>query len=79
MAVSLLSRNMFIKLGIIKSCWWETLTLHETIGFSKSISEARENVNVFVSHLWLVFSAVCTYIQYFFDVMRNKLQTINIY
>ena len=45
------------------------------IFFQKSISEASENVNLFVSLLCLVSFGFCIYIQYFFDVVRNKLQT----
>ena len=47
--------------------------------FSTSISETSENVYLFVFISWLVSFGVCIYIQYFFDVVRNKLQTKNIY
>ena len=43
--------------------------------FKINIRGKRKNVNLFV----LVSYGVCIYIQYFFDVVRNKLQTINIY
>ena len=45
--------------------------------FSILISEPSENVYLFVSLLWLV--AFCIYGQYFIDIVRNKLQTVNIY
>ena len=63
----------------IKSCWLRILTLHEKNWMFQNLSEASENVNLFVSLWRLVFFAVCIYIQYLFDVVRNKLQTINIY
>ena len=47
--------------------------------FSTSISEASKIVYLFVSLSRLVSFGVCINIQYFFDVVRNKLQTINIY
>ena len=48
-------------------------------GFLTSIAETSENVYLFVSLSGYLFPfLVCIYIQYFFDVVRNKLQTINI-
>ena len=42
-------------------------------GFSTSISEEYENVYLFV------FFGVWIHIQNFFDVVRNKIQIINVY
>ena len=47
--------------------------------FSTLVLEPSENVNLFVSLLWLADFEVFNYIQYFIDVVRNKLQTVNIY
>ena len=62
-------------------CSWNSrvLILHEKriYNFSTWISEANENVYLFVSLLWLVSFGVCIYIQNFFDVVRMKLQAIN--
>ena len=43
------------------------------------VLEPSENVYLFVSILWLADFEVFNYIQYFIDVVRNKLQTVNIY
>ena len=40
------------------------------------MSKASENIYLFVCLLCLVSFGVCIYIQYFFDVVRNKFQTI---
>ena len=48
---------------------------HKNQDFSTSVSETSENVYLFVFISWLV----SFYTQYFFDVVRNKLQTISIY
>ena len=46
--------------------------------FSKSVSEASENVNLFVSLSRLVSFGVCIplylYIQYFLDIKRNNIK-----
>ena len=47
--------------------------------FSTSVSEANENVYLFVSLSRLVSIGVGIYMQYFLDVVRNKFQTTNIY
>ena len=47
--------------------------------FSTSISEASGNVYLFVSLSRFASFGVCSYIQYYFDVVRNKLQTIIIH
>ena len=47
--------------------------------FSTSVSEASENVYCFVFISLLISVGVCIYIKYFFNVVGNKLQTINIY
>ena len=47
--------------------------------FNMTLRETSENVYLFVFISWLVSFGVCIYVQYFFDVVRNKLQTINIY
>ena len=71
-----------------KCSWnWEKLKIVDkgfqlyinTQDFSTSISETTENVCLFVLILWLASFGVCIYIQYFFDVVGNKLQTRNIY
>ena len=46
--------------------------------FSISVLEWSENVYVFASISWLVSFGVYIYIQYLFDVVRDKFQTINI-
>ena len=58
------------------SCQEGTLTLHEgkKQDFSRPVSETSENVYLFVSFM----IGICMYLQRFFDVVRNKLQTINI-
>ena len=43
-----------------------------------SSSETSENLYLFVSLSWLVSFGVYIYMQYFFDVVRHELQTINI-
>ena len=52
------------------------LTLHEKHDFSTSLSETSEHVSLFLFHDWFPLEFV---FKYFFDVVRNKLQTINIY
>ena len=71
--------KMFIKPRKIKNCWYVILTLHEEQDFSTSISETSEIVYLFAFISWLLSFWVCIYIQYFFDMVRNKLQTIDIY
>ena len=56
----------------------ETLFNSEYKIFSTSISETSENVYLFVFISWLVSFGVCMYIQWFFDVVINKHQTISI-
>ena len=51
----------------------------EKKNFSTSISRTKENLYLFVLILWLICFRVIIYIQYFFDVVGNKLQTKNIY
>ena len=53
-------------------------SLHKKTGLSTSIPETSENAYLLVISR-LISSVVCIYIQYFFDVLRNKLQTTNIY
>ena len=47
--------------------------------FSTSVLAASENMDPFVFIPWMVSCGVGTYIQYYFDAVRNRLQTINIY
>ena len=47
-------------------------------GIINSTLETTENKYLFIFVPWLVSFGVCIYIQYFFYVVRNKLQTINI-
>ena len=42
----------------------------------QSVSEKRENIYLHVSYFRLVSFGVCSYVQYYFDVVRNELQTI---
>ena len=52
------------------------LTLHWKKYFPISISEKLENIYLFIFIsviLWLVSFALCIYLQYFFDIVRNKL------
>ena len=44
-----------------------------------NIRKKSENVYLLVFISRLVSFGVCIYVQYFSDVMRNKLQAINIY
>ena len=46
--------------------------------FKKQVSQHRyqKKVKMFVFILWLVSHEVCVHIQYFFDVLRNKVQEI---
>ena len=68
----LISKNVFIrKIGSHFNSTWKKGD------FSTSVSEANENVYLFVYRLWLVSFGVCIYVQYLFGVVRNKLQTIN--
>ena len=46
------------------------------LDFSTPVSQTSGNVYHFVSIWWLVSFGVCVYIQYFFDVVRKKFQTI---
>ena len=41
--------------------------------------QKQVKIYLFVCISWLVSFGVCIYIQYYFDVVRNKLQTTNIY
>ena len=42
----------------------------------QSVSEKRENIYLHLSYFRLVSFGVCSYVQYYFDVVRNELQTI---
>ena len=66
----LLLLKMFTKLRKNKICWEEIIN---------SALETTENGCLVILISWLVSLGVCIYIQYFFDVVRSKLQTINIY
>ena len=55
-------KNQKLLIGNFNSKW------KKQQDFSTSISEASENVYLFVSVLWLVFFGVSIYIQYFCDV-----------
>ena len=39
----------------------------------------QKQVKFFAFISWLVSFVVCIYIQYFFDVVRNKLRTVNVF
>ena len=70
----LISKNVFIRK--IESRFNSTWKKGD---FSTSMSEANENMYLFVYLLRLVSFGVCIYIHYLFGVVRNKLQTINTY
>ena len=61
------SENVFVKLRK-KGCSW---------GIFIFILKKQVKMLVFIS--WLVSFGVCIQMQYFYDAVRNKLQTINIY
>ena len=62
-----------------ENCWEGILTLHKKTGFFNINIRNCENVYPFAFISWLVSFWVCIYIPYFSNVLRNILQTINIY
>ena len=65
-----------MKLRKIKN-WREGIfTLHQQKR-DKWKSETSGNVYLFVIISWLISFEVSTYMQYFFDLKRNEVQTMN--
>ena len=65
------------KLQIVDKEFW--LYIKRKQDFSRSVSETSQTACLFIFNSWLVSFGVCIYMQYFFDVLRNKLQAMNIY
>ena len=83
-------RDICERLPLILCSWnWEKLKIaHKDFnfilktGFSTSISEASENIYFYfitIFHFILVSMSSSIHIQYLFQVVRNKLQIVNIY
>ena len=70
--------RMFMNLSKVKNCWQGILTIHKTGFFNINIRNTWKCLSL-CFHFMIGFLWNFYFHKYYFDVVKNKLQTINIY